>query len=122
MPALEIVGLVHTAVLYVKTGTDEQVEETFATPVQIKCRWTDDFSETQNPTSKVQSYDGKVATAIDLVIGSVIVKGTLKSGVVTRDSEIMQIIRAHTRDDIKGKPIFKRREYDMVRWKGTLPS
>lgn len=123
MPAFETMDLVHDAVLWSKTGSDDYNVSLFSTADDIKCRWVNKRREITDAKGNVIATDAQITTCEALKVGDVVWKGCINdiSGTGSDPAPsggLMQVITHGEASDIKGRNT--RREYGLMRYEDML--
>lgn len=119
MPALEVLDLYQTAVLWEKSGDDDYAEPTFSDPEEIRVRWINSRQVVPNPLSTEQGFDVILIAPRELVIGSLMYLGTLSAwtgtGSADATAERFQVKKGKVVPDLKNRNI--RYEYGLMRFR-----
>lgn len=124
MPALEVMDLIHYAVLWPWVGVDRRaVVKVSATPSEIRCRWSNKQKRMLDPNQNEIAVDATVIVAQDIVIDSIMwlgqeddIPGT--SGIP--ESGLFQVKAFDRGDELKGRIL--RRQVGLIRFNDTFPT
>lgn len=125
MPPLEQQNFHDTAVLWEKTGDDYEGEPIVSdTPTEIACRWENRQTQSMNPDGTVIGLDAQVYVRQDIVVDSLMMKGSLTdltgTGFDDPDPLLMQVKSVRVLTDLKGRVTF--RQIGLMRFRGKLPN
>jgi hypothetical protein len=105
--------------------TNRMGEIVYDLPVQIPVRWVYVKRESKDAKGNTISIDADVVAAVSIVVGSLLLLGTMGSYVGTGSAggDAVEFMRVETRnwgEDIKGRIV--RYEYGLCRFRGKLPA
>ncbi len=123
MPDLEVMDLVHDAVWWAKTGSNEYNVSIFSAADDIKCRWVNKRREMTDPKGNVVATDVQLTTCSALSVGDVLWKGCIDDIAGTGSDPaptggLMQVVTHEETTDLKGR--VTRREYGLMRYEDVL--
>lgn len=119
MPALEVMDLIHDAVLWRKTGSDANNVSVFSSAEDVRVRWVNKRREITDPKGNVVATDAQVTTCETLAVGDLLWKGCIDDVAGTGSEPVpegglMQIVTRSEAQDVKGRAT--RREYGLMRY------
>jgi hypothetical protein len=124
MPALEIVDLLQTAVLWAAGGIDAYGQERVQYPVEIPVRWTRKRGRAVDPQGNTITVDGFAIVEQKIAIGSIMRLGTLddwySTGSQQGNSELMEVKTYQEASDLRNMET--RRKLGLMRYRDTLPN
>ena len=105
--------------------TNPMGEILYDVPLQIPVRWVYVKRESKDAKGNTISIDAEVVAAVSVVVGSLMMLGTMESYVGTGSAggDAVEFMRVETRNwgmDLKGRIV--RYEYGLTRFRGKLPA
>lgn len=119
MPRPEVASLKQYAVLWPFLRYDEKGEPVVSSPIEIRVRWLDAFSENANADEGTKTSSPTIEVDREIAIGGILWKGRLTE-VSGSPSGLVMVIGSNSTPDIKGR--FYARSVSTVRWKRNLPT
>lgn len=125
MPPIEIDGLYHKAVLWVKAGEDADNEPVFDSAVEIDCRWNNTQKEMTAADGTTILIDALVVVDRDIPVGSLLWEGELEDwlGTGSDDNATSTLMEVRTyakrTKDIRSRYI--RRTVGVSKYKDVIP-
>lgn len=123
MPPLERMDLVETIALWEFAGVNEFGEALVTDPIDIQARWVDAKRRGGGVDSDEIAYDATIVTSTDLIIGSIVWRGSVDSIPGTSEvpeSDLFEVVDRRIASDLKGR--HTRYEMRLARFNNALPT
>ena len=120
MPPIEESDFVEDIVVWERTGFNRENEPVLDSPVERCARWVDTHRLVTGPDGTPIELTAQLAFSQKIPTRSVVWRGKLEDWDATEEQELHEIVSRSHAKDIDGK--INRYEYNVTRFRGTLPA
>lgn len=122
MPPLERMDLTETIAVWEFAGVNEFGETQVTEPIDLAARWVDAKRRSGGVDTNEIAYDASIVTTNDLLIGSIVWRGSVDSIPGTSEvpeSDLFEVVDRKIANDLKGRNT--RYEMRLARFNNALP-